>query len=60
MLSRLLVVGQGPEIGTQTLSYLLYLAAPPEPRHDQPEIASALWSGWNQASPPAERPVPPP
>ena len=27
MLSRLLIVGQGPEIGTQTLSYLLNLAA---------------------------------
>ena len=33
---------------------------PPERRHSQPEIASALWSGWNQASPPAERPVPKP
>jgi hypothetical protein len=60
MLSRLLIVGYGPEIGTQTASYFLYLITPPEPRHNQPEIASALRSGWNQASPPAERPVPPP
>jgi hypothetical protein len=41
-LSHLLVVGQGPENGTQTLSYPLYLVAPPGKRHNQPEIASAL------------------
>jgi hypothetical protein len=41
-LSRLLVVGQGPENGTQTLSYPLYLVAPAGKRHNQPEIASAL------------------
>jgi hypothetical protein len=26
----------------KALSYLLYLVTTPEPRHDQPEIASAL------------------
>ena len=41
-LSRLLVVGQGPENGTQTLSYPLYLVAPPGKWNNQPKIASAL------------------
>ena len=41
-LSRLLVVGQGPENGTQTSSYPLNLIAPAGKWHNQPEIASAL------------------
>jgi len=41
-LSHLLVVGQGPENGTQTSSYPLNLIAPAGKWHNQPEIASAL------------------